>query len=681
MNLRELPVIELGLTEEQKEELARLGILSIEDLLTYFPFRYEDFRLTDLASVVNDERVTIQGVVISQPSLRWYGKKKSRLSVKVQVEDHVIQVIWFNQFYLKKKIRSGETIALSGKWNEKRKEIIVERTFLTEKDRQKYLGRFEPVYSITRSLNMKWLRQLIYDAFVKYGAHIKEILPETYLKRYRLIPRAQAMYYLHFPKGKKEQHHARRRMVYEELFLYECKLMWRKKKNQNANEGIRRSFSESKVEAFISNLSFPLTSAQQRVIEEIMHDLKAPIQMNRLLQGDVGSGKTVVAAISLYANFLSGYQGALMVPTEILADQHAASLDDLLSPFGVRLVVLTGSMKSKARREALERIEAGEVDIVVGTHALIQEPVTFHKLGLIITDEQHRFGVKQRAALREKGINPDVLCMTATPIPRTLAITIFGEMDISTIDELPKGRQPIHTYWAKKDLWTRVVGFVRKECEKGFQAYVICPLIEESEKIDLQNAVEIYEQLTTTCAPLRVGLLHGKMNAEEKEEVMKLFTQNMVQILVSTTVVEVGVNVPNATIMVIYDADRFGLAQLHQLRGRVGRGAHQSTCVLIANPKTEIGIERMRIMVESNDGFEISKKDLQLRGPGDFLGIKQSGLPDFKVADLSTDTKILEIARLDAMEWVNQNGSTYHAESNDQLVALIEESTMVHSFD
>lgn len=679
MKLEEVSVTQLGVTEEQKEELTQLGIHTIEDLFTYFPFRYDDFRLSDLTRVVDDERVTIQGVVVGQPSLRWYSKKKSRLSARVRVGEQVIRVVWFNQFYLKKKIHSGETIACSGRWNERRREIVADRTFLTEKDRQKYLGRFEPVYSITRSINMRWLRQLIYDAFVKYGAQIEEILPQNYMKRYRLLPRAKAMYYLHFPKRREDYQQARRRMVYEELFLYECKLMWLKRKNQQAVTGIRHLFSDAKVEAFISKLPFSLTSAQQRVVREILQDLKAPTQMNRLLQGDVGSGKTVVAAIGLYANYLSGYQGALMVPTEILAEQHAASLERLLSPYGIRLVVLTGSLKSKARREAYERIQSGAVDIVVGTHALIQEPVTFAKLGLIITDEQHRFGVKQRAALREKGIHPDVLFMTATPIPRTLAITAFGEMDISTIDQLPQGRKPIQTYWVRKSLWKRVVDFIRKECEKGFQAYVICPLIEESEKIDLQNAVEVYQELTTTCAPLRVGLLHGKMDAKEKEEIMKLFTQNTIQILVSTTVVEVGVNVPNATVMVIYDADRFGLAQLHQLRGRVGRGDQQSVCVLIADPKSETGVERMRIMVESNDGFEISRRDLELRGPGDFLGIKQSGLPDFKLADLSTDIKVLEAARSDAIEWINQVCAT--GETDSPLLHLLEKSVVEYSLD
>ena len=680
MKLNQISVAELGLTAKQQAELERLGINSIEDLLTYFPYRYEDYRLSDLSRAEHNERVTVQGTVMSQPSLRWYGKKKSRLTVQVQVGNALIRVIWFNQFYLKKKLYKGAVIALSGRWNAQRREVIAERTFLTEKARQQYLGSFTPVYSITQSIKMDWLRRLIYRAFVQYGTQIEEILPQTYLKRYRLMPRARAMYYLHFPKGKQEQHQARRRMVYEELFLYECKIFWLKKKKQTNMQGISHSFSREKIESFIQTLPFPLTEAQQRVVQEILQDLEKPNQMYRLLQGDVGSGKTVVAAIALYANFLSGYQGALMVPTEILADQHAASLKALFSSQDICVKVLTGSLRSRERREILEQIRSGVVDVVVGTHALIQEPVSFHHLGLIITDEQHRFGVKQRAALREKGLQPDVLFMSATPIPRTLAITAFGEMDISTIDQLPKGRKPVQTYWVRKGHWSKVVDRIRKECEKGFQAYVICPLIEESEKVDLQNAIEIYEQLTTTCAPLRVGLLHGKMNAAEKEEVMKLFAQNVVQILVSTTVVEVGVNVPNATMMVIYDADRFGLAQLHQLRGRVGRGQNPSTCVLIADPKTEEGVERMRIMTESNDGFEIARKDLQLRGPGDFLGVKQSGLPDFKVADLSSDIKVLEIARLDAMEWIHQI-HTADGHSAHPLVSLLEKSTMASTFD
>jgi ATP-dependent DNA helicase RecG len=403
----------------------------------------------------------------------------------------------------------------------------------------------------------------------------------------------------------------------------------------------------------IDQLSFPLTGAQQRVVAEICRDLAAPEQMNRLLQGDVGSGKTVVAAIALYANYLSGYQGALMVPTEILAEQHAASLEALLSPFGLQIVRLTGNMTAAERRKVLGQIQMGLADIVVGTHALIQEAVVYRQLGLVITDEQHRFGVKQRTALREKGEAPDVLMMTATPIPRTLAISVYGEMDVSIIDEMPAGREPVSTYWVKKEAWPRIIAFIEKECQAGRQAYIICPLIEESEKLDLANAVELFEQVTEQLAPLRVGLLHGRMNAVEKEEIMQLYVQNEIQVLISTTVIEVGVNVPNATVMVIYDADRFGLAQLHQLRGRVGRGGGAATCVLVANPKSETGKERMAIMTETTDGFVISKRDLQMRGPGDFLGVKQSGLPTFRLADLTQDEHILVVAREDAREWIH----------------------------
>lgn len=644
-----------GVGERRKDELADLGIHTVDDLLQYYPYRYEDYHISDLAKAAHDEKVTVQGMIYSQPSLRWYGKKKSRLTVRMNVNGTYIQVVWFNQSFLKEKLKPGKIIAVSGRWDRYRLQITADRTMLTKEEQEKRLGRLEPVYSVTQSIKMNWFRNLIYEAFVRYGREIPELLPQELLDRYKLISRATAMYYLHFPKGKKEGRAARRRMVYEELLLYELKILWLRKIQRAESSGIVHHFDEQKVNEFISGLSFPLTNAQKRVVHEILSDMQSRGQMNRLLQGDVGSGKTVVAAIALYANYLSGYQGALMVPTEILADQHASSLRQLLEPYGVRVVLLTGSLTSRARREALQEIQLGLADIVVGTHALIQDPVAFQKLGLVIMDEQHRFGVKQRAMLREKGEYPDVLHMTATPIPRTLAITVFGEMDVSTIDEMPAGRQPVDTYWVKKDVWPRIVKFIEKECNKGRQAYVICPLIDESEKLDLQNAQEVFEQLTINLSPIRVGLLHGRMTPAEKEEVMNSFVNNEVQVLVSTTVVEVGVNVPNATVMVIYDADRFGLAQLHQLRGRVGRGGGASTCILVADPKSEVGVERMRIMTETTDGFEISRRDLALRGPGDFLGVKQSGLPDFKLADLEQDAHILEVARRDAWDLVNRD--------------------------
>jgi ATP-dependent DNA helicase RecG len=682
MKLTEIPVESLpGVGQQRKESLAELGIDSIADLLEYYPYRYEDYRISDLTQAAHDERVTVRGKIYGQPSVRWYGKKKSRMSAKMDVNGIHVNIIWFNQAYLREKIKPGQTIVVSGKWDRHRLQITADRTFVSPGEQEKHVGRLEPVYSVSGSVKMNGLRKLIYEAFTRYGNQIEDILPDELRRRYKLISRARAMYYLHFPKGKEEGRQARRRMVYEELFLYELKLMWLKKRARTETKGIAHSFAEEKVEEFIGQLAFPLTNAQRRVVREILTDLRSPCQMNRLLQGDVGSGKTVVAAIVLYANYLSGYQGALMVPTEILADQHAASLKQLLSPFGLQIVALTGKMTARERRDALGQIQMGLADIAVGTHALIQEGVSFQNLGLVITDEQHRFGVKQRATLREKGEVPDVLHMTATPIPRTLAITVYGEMDVSTIDEMPAGRQPVDTYWVKKEVWPRIVKFIEKECKKGRQAYVICPLIEESEKLDLENAEEVFQQLTMALAPIRVGLLHGRMSSSEKEEVMALFAANEVQVLVSTTVVEVGVNVPNATVMVIYDADRFGLAQLHQLRGRVGRGGGASTCVLVADPKSEMGVERMRIMTETTDGFEISRRDLELRGPGDFLGVKQSGLPDFKIADLNEDLRVLEIARTDALELVNRPDFKTNPETRPLYEYLQEENLESKSFD
>lgn len=640
-----------GVGAETTEALRDMGIITVGDLLHYLPYRYEDYRLKDLEEVAQDERVTVEGVIHSTPSLMYYGKKKTRLTFKLLVGRYLVSVVFFNQHYLKSKFALGQQVTISGKWDRNR-QTITATTYKERNDQQQQ--EFEPVYSTKGSVTVKGLRKFIQLAFSQYEQVIPDNLPAYLLQKYRLLPKKDALRAMHFPNGSEDMKQARRRMAYEELLLFQLKMQALRKVQREGALGISHEYNQQRLEKYMQSLPFPLTGAQKRVVQEILHDMQSPYRMNRLLQGDVGSGKTVVASIALFASVTAGYQGALMVPTEILAEQHAESIEKLLQHTGIKSALLTSSVKGKKRRELLEGLKGGEIDILIGTHALIGDEVHFQNLGLVITDEQHRFGVQQRRILREKGENPDVLFMTATPIPRTLAITVFGEMDVSIIDEMPAGRKPIETYWAKHSMMDRVLGFMEKELRQGRQAYVICPLIEESEKLDLQNAVEVYDMLIQYFGTrYKVGLMHGKLPTVEKEEVMKLFSENELQVLVSTTVVEVGVNVPNATFMLIYDAERFGLSQLHQLRGRVGRGEHQSYCILVSDAKSENGKERMKIMTETNDGFVLSEKDLELRGPGDFFGKKQSGLPEFKVADLVHDYRILEVARDDAAQLVN----------------------------
>lgn len=641
-----------GIGEETAEALADMNILSVKDMLEYFPYRYEDYRLRDLAEVKHDERVTVEGKIHSEPVLMYFGRKRSRLTIRILVERYLIQAVLFNQPYIKNKLVINEIVTVSGKWDQHRQTITVNEIHVGI---QKSSKDFEPVYAVKGKMTVKGIRRFIKLAFTQYGQCIEENLPVKYVNSYKLMDRKHALKTLHFPTNEHELKQARRRFVFEEFFYFQLKMQALRKVERENSKGVTQKYDLEKIKAFIHSLPFSLTNAQKRVINEILSDMKSPYRMNRLLQGDVGSGKTAVAAIALFASVSAGYQGALMVPTEILAEQHAQSLTIMLQPFDVRCELLTSSIKGKRRRELLMQLKTGDIDILIGTHALIQEEVEFNQLGLVITDEQHRFGVGQRRILREKGENPDVLFMTATPIPRTLAITVFGEMDVSIIDEMPAGRKTIETYWAKENMLDRVLGFVEKELAKGHQAYVICPLIEESDKLDVQNAIDVHSSLIHYFqGRYEVGLMHGRLTAEEKETVMKAFSVNDLQILVSTTVVEVGVNVPNATIMVIYDAERFGLAQLHQLRGRVGRGSEQSYCILLADPKSEVGKERMKIMTDTNDGFVLSEKDLELRGPGDFFGKKQSGLPEFKIADMVHDYRALETARIDAAELVQR---------------------------
>lgn len=648
------PVTELsGVGKAVAENLDSMGIHTIADLIWTFPYRHEDFRLKDIAETPHNERVTVEGRIESVPTVLFLGNKKSRLQVQMLVGRHLIKVVFFNQGYLKNKLEPGMVVTVTGKWDRGRQVISgTNINFGNQEER----ADFEPVYSIKGKLPQKKFRHFMRQALDLYGHQIEETLPQEILVKYKLMTISDALEGIHFPKDANMTKQARRRFVYEELLLFQLKIHALRKTRKENEVGTIIRFDVEKLREFFDALPYELTGAQKRVVNEICKDLLVPHRMNRLLQGDVGSGKTVVAAAMLYAAVTAGFQGALMAPTGILAEQHAESLSAWLEPFGVNMALLTGATKAKARREILERLDNGEINLVIGTHALIQPDVIFHKLGLVITDEQHRFGVEQRRVLKEKGESPDVLFMTATPIPRTLSITVFGEMDVSIIDELPAGRKEIETHWLKHEQFNQVLQKMQQELAAGRQAYVICPLIEESDKLDVQNAVDVYQQLATVFkGKFQVGLMHGRLHADEKDTVMREFSEGNLHILVSTTVVEVGVNVPNATFMMIYDAERFGLAQLHQLRGRVGRGEHQSYCILLADPKSDEGKERMISMVEMTDGFRLAEKDLELRGAGDFFGKKQSGMPEFKVADLVHDYRALETARQDAATLVASN--------------------------
>ena len=650
-----------------------LNIHTLEDLVLYLPTRYEDESVINLNEASDGDVVTVTGEVYSSPTVAFFGRNRSKLTCHMMINNIAVKVTFFNQPYLKKRLVMGETVTVKGKWEHK-KQIITGQKVMAE--RQEGGNTLTPIYRLKEGLKQKQLNKYIEQALSLVD--IDEWLSEDLISKYKLMSLKDVIPILHRPIEFDYLKMARRTFAFNELFLFQLKMKWLSKLEKEANKIEGLNYNVQDVKEFIDTLPFELTDAQKSSVNEIFRDLKAPIKMHRLLQGDVGSGKTVVAAIAIYAMFNANKQSALMVPTEILAEQHAISLDEL---FGGRLNValLTSSVKGKKRKLLLEQLRAGQVDILVGTHALIQDDVEFNDIGLVIIDEQHRFGVNQRKKLREKGADTNVLFMTATPIPRTLSISAFGEMDVSSIKQMPKGRKEIITSWAKHDEIDSVLNQLNSEIVKGRQAYVICPLIEESEALDVQNVTAIYEQLQLKFGSEKVGLLHGKMTSDEKDHIMNRFSNNEIAILVSTTVVEVGVNVPNATFMIIYDADRFGLSTLHQLRGRVGRSNHQSYCTLVASPKTESGVERMHIMTESTDGFYLSERDLEMRGPGDFFGVKQSGLPDFRVANIVEDYRMLEVARDEASELV-QSGEFFKPKY-DKLRLLVQETMEEQNFD
>ena len=646
MNLHQPLSVLPGIGPKSAEKYKKLGIETVEDLLLYFPFRYEDFKSKNVLDLEDGEKAVVSGLVATPANVQYYGYKRNRLRFTIKQGELVLAVSFFNQPYLADKIELGQTVAVFGKWD-KAKGALTGMKLLAQVE-----DDLQPVYRLSQGVSQSALVKVIKTAFeAGLDQLLEENLPQILMDKYHLLSRRQAVRAMHFPKDLEEYKQALRRVKFEELLFFQLQLQVLKEENRSVGQGIVLDWDKKKLKALQAKLPFTLTEAQERSLNEILADMRSPYHMNRLLQGDVGSGKTVVAGLVMYAAVTAGKQAALMVPTEILAEQHLQSLTSLFP--SLRILLLTGSLKAAERRERLEFVQTGQVDLIVGTHALIQEGVRFHDLGLVIIDEQHRFGVAQRRILREKGQNPDVLMMTATPIPRTLAITAFGDMDVSIIDQMPAGRKEIITRWVKHQQLNLVLDWLVKEIQKGSQAYVISPLIEESEALDLKNAIALEEELIAYFGDrARIALLHGKMKGEEKEAIMQAFKQGEIDLLVSTTVIEVGVNVPNATVMIIMDADRFGLSQLHQLRGRVGRGDKQSYAVLVANPKTESGKRRMKIMTETTNGFVLAEEDLKLRGSGEIFGTRQSGIPEFQVANLIEDYPILEEARKVAVQVV-----------------------------
>ncbi len=634
-----------GVGPARAELLNKLGIFTLNDIITYFPRTYEDrSSFKKIGELINGETVTFKGVVASRISETKIRKGMTIYKLIVRDETGSVMLTWFNQAYLKNAFIVGKEYAFYGKVIGGLGRIEVQNPVFEDATYTKNTGKIVPIYPLTHGITQNVIRSAIENAIKILNGELEETLPNFIIKKYNLCELNKAIHDIHFPKVLDDFEVARYRIAFEELFSLQLGLLQLKEKLNKDIKGI--SFDKC-VDMTLLTSTFPyeLTNAQKKVWNEISRDMEAENSMNRLVQGDVGSGKTVVAMMAMYKAVKNGYQATMMAPTAILARQHYNNISASLEQFGIRCALFTSELTKKQKEVLIEKLKNNEIDIAIGTHALLEENVEFNNLGLVITDEQHRFGVRQRGVLSSKGNKVDTLVMTATPIPRTLAIILYGDLDISIIDELPPGRQKIDTYAVKKDMEQRVNNFVKKEVDSGRQAYIICPLVEESETTDLKSVAEQFEYYKEVFKGYNVGVLHGKMKNKEKAEIMDKFKNNEISILISTTVVEVGVDVPNATLMVIENAERFGLAQLHQLRGRVGRGKYKSYCILKFEGKSEIVKQRMQIMQQSNDGFVISEKDLELRGPGDFFGTMQHGLPEFKVANLYTDVKIMKVAQ------------------------------------
>lgn len=645
------PVTDLkGVGTKTAADLGSLGIYSIYDLLFYFPFRYDELQTLPLDQIMDGQKVVLKGIAATEPFVSRFGYKKNRLSFKMRIDHDVIMVNFFNQPWLKSKIEIGEEVAIYGKYNVARQSLSAFK-FIAAKENDSGMA---PIYPVNRYVKQKKLVSLINLAIDGFLDQVRDIVPENIREKYRLLTDQEIIQKMHHPKNSTEANLAKRSAIFREFFIFELQLALLAN-HDGKQAGYPKNYDLKEITQLTSSLPFELSDDQKEVVNEIFADMHSSGQMRRLLQGDVGSGKTVVAVYAIFAAITAGYQVALMVPTEILATQHFKKIDKLLRPLGVIVALLTGNTKTLERREIYRELTDGTINVVIGTHALIQENVIFKKLGLVIIDEQHRFGVGQRQALINKGDQPDILAMTATPIPRTLALTVYGDMTVSEIHHMPAGRKPIISSWKTSSQMKDVYQKMQDQLDQGFQIYAVTPLITESETLDLKNAEELHAKLSHDFPDQKVVLLHGQMPGPKKDEIMTAFASGEINILVTTSVIEVGVDVANANMMVIYNADRFGLSQLHQLRGRIGRGKTQSYCVFVADPKTDSGKARMKIIAATNDGFKLAEEDLKMRGEGDLFGKAQSGLPEFRVGDVVNNYNTLVVAQKVARDLVQQD--------------------------
>ena len=652
-----------GIGPKSLSLLNKININTIEDLVTHYPFRYDVLKRDELSSIDDGEKIIIDGKIESMPILMRFKAGLNKMNFRLVTQSGVVGVSIFNRAFLKSKLLVGTDVIVIGKLD-KGKNIITASDIKLDQLSNKV--KIEPVYHCTSGLTNKNMSTYINMALLMYGKEVRDYIPSYIQEKYNFVNKKTALNIIHHPSTADKFKEVTIRLKYEELFEFMFKINYLKQQNKKEKNGLVRVIDRDKLNKFIEKIPFKLTNDQNIAIEEILSDLESPTRMNRLLQGDVGSGKTIVSFIGMYANYLCGYQSALMAPTEILATQHYNNLKQFLKGTKVNVALLTGSTSKKDKNEIYKGLEDGTINMVIGTHALIQDEVEYNNLGLVITDEQHRFGVHQRANLQNKGVKPDVLYMSATPIPRTYALTIFGDMDVSTIKEKPLGRQKIDTVVKKTSEIKEVLEMMYEELKNKHQIYVIAPLIEESENSDLTTVNELKDQMKLAFKDkYKIDIVHGKMASGAKDMIMDQFKKNEVQILISTTVVEVGVDVPNATTMVIFDADRFGLSTLHQLRGRVGRGTSKSQCILISDSDTE----RLKIMEREDDGFVISEEDFKLRGHGDLFGTKQSGDMAFKIASIKNDYKILLQAKKDSKEYL-ENKDT----DNDELKKILIDS-------